>query len=366
MDIMHEYKEKLNQVGLGTEAKYRFLLGPLGVLFSLADKTQLEMIAAAAATFIRGVDEWYREQTTNGRGHWVTGVMASGVPKWLLRFPWREDLPATLMIDAVWTSQGWKIVEIDVTNRNAMGYPLLMRWLYNLPSMWEGLDEYWKRSGWSETTQIMAEQHRFYEPYFRFFLSRINGTLLKESEFLEQHSMTRLLDLPSMFHSPHLEALALHARSIPIAIPPKHYLSSKAVLTLPWELPVFEGHSISEFLPRGHLLRKSALLPTDNFFVKLLQSGGAHGTFHNDRERLKNLALERRPQAIWQDALPIEKRSVSYVNTNGDLVSDDFYCRCSIFITPAGKVVDADVTASRSPIIHGSNQSIMTVPVLID
>ena len=78
--------------------------------------------------------------------------------------------------------------------------------------------------------------------------------------------------------------------------------------------------------------------------MKLLQSGGAHGTFYNDHEQLSALHNKRKPVAIWQNSLPIAKRRVSYLNENGDLVEGDFFARVSVFVNRQGLVVDADAT----------------------
>ena len=363
-------QDRLRSCGLSDDPKYHFLLGPLGLLITLAEKVELEAIGRRAAELVKTVDSWYAREREQPSGSRWPGLLHRGLANEYINFPWRPAIPITFMVDTVWTTEGWRVVEVDVTNRNAMGYPLLMRGLYDLSSLWRGLPEEWRSKGWNGTTQIMASHHRYYDPYFRHFLQSLNGELITEEElpaWLERGmtAETKLLDLPILYRSkPVLPKLLEVARDLPIAIPPKHYLSSKAVLALPWETDELRDHPITAYLPETRLIRKHGLLPTGNFFVKLLQSGGAHGTFYNDHASLTRFAKERRPQAVWQQALPIATRPAAYLNDDGTLVEGNFYVRISLFVNCEGEVVDADATCSPNVIVHGSKESIMTVPVL--
>ena len=362
-------QDRLRSYGLNNDPKYHFLLGPLGLLITLAEKMELEAIGRRAADLVKTVDNWYaRERKQPGGSRWL-GLLHRGLASEYTSFPWHQALPTTFMVDTVWTTEGWRVVEVDVTNRNAMGYPLLMRGLYDLSSLWRGLPEEWRSKGWHGITQIMASHHRYYDPYFRHFLQSLDGELITEEElpaWLERAAPeVKLLDLPILYRSkPVLPKLLKLAQGVPIAIPPKHYLSSKAVLALPWETDELRDHPITAYLPETRLIRNHGPLPTGNFFVKLLQSGGAHGTFYNDHALLERFAKERRPQSVWQAALPIATRSVRYLSEDGECVAGEFYVRISLFVNCEGEVVDADATCSPNVIVHGSKESIMTVPVL--
>lgn len=366
-----EITDRLAAIGLMGEAKYQFLPGPLGLTITKEDKNELESIGSTASVFVRRVRNWYDEEKTKSRGSRLAALLEKGVPSEYVKSSTSTALPFTMMVDTVWTSLGWRIVEIDVTNRNAMGYPLVMRHIYDLSSVWRGIDHAWREEGWSGVIQVMADHHRFYEPYFRFFLKQLGGELVTEADlpdWIRQNhlSIYKLLDLPILFRSkavlPELLALSQAAK---VAIPPVHALSSKAVLALPWESEQFGGDPIMKYVPETRFLWRVFTPPGKEFFVKLLQSGGAHGTFHNDHEKLERFLMERRPQAIWQEALPLAQRSIAYLTSDNQLITENRFVRISIFITEHGEVVDADATASPGTIVHGSKQSIMTVPVLM-
>lgn len=363
-------QERFCEVGLGNEDKYRFLFGPNGLPISASEKNELEQIGQTSVQFIKHVDDWYKRLKALPGGSWLLRLMGKGVPDEYLATPWVEQLPFTMMVDTIYTATGWRIVEIDATNRNAMGYPAMMRYLYNLPLMWQGLAEAWNEGGWAGSTQIMGNMQRYYKPYFQFFLNQINGRLVPEPQIAEWLWQTtpeeKLLDIPVMFHSKDLlPHLLRRVGNSPIAIPPKHVLSSKATLSLLWEETEFSDEPVREFVPKTRLLARSRPLPENNFLVKLLQSNGAHGVFLNDHELLTKLHQERKAQGVWQEQLPVVTRHVEFLDENGNLKEGDFYVRISLFVNQQGRVVDADATCSPNVIVHGSKQSIMTVPVLI-
>ncbi len=370
MQDLKTIRKRVREVGLGAEEKHQFVLGPQGLPITLSEKLELEEIGVAAAQFIGHVDRWYKEQKDLPGGSWWLRLMGKGVPADYLHAPWVSELPFTMMVDTVFTSQGWRIVEIDATNRNAMGYPLVMRYLYDLPLLWQGLAETWRAGGWAGCTQIMGDLQRYYEPYFRFFLKAIDGDLVREAELRRWlggfGDNTKLLDIPVMYFSnDSLERILQRLGKFPIAIPPKHPLSSKATLSLLWEEEGFVDEPVKKFAPVTRLLSSGRPLPSGSFLVKMLQSSGAHGVFLNDSGLLAKLHSERKPQAIWQEQLPITTKRVRFLDDDGNLNEGDFYVRVSLFITSDGKVVDADATCSPSAIVHGSRQSVMTVPVLI-
>lgn len=370
---IEEIRRRFAEVGLSAESKYTFKFGPSGLPITAAEKCELQEIGRTAAEYVQLIDHWYRRASKSPAGSWLVSVLNTVIPRksGYRSFPYDDGLPVTFMVDTVWTAAGWRVVEVDVTNRNAMGYPLVMRHLYGLPSVWKGVDEQWRQSGWEGVVQVMADHHRYYEPYFKFFLRSIGGQLVKEENLGKwlkenQDQDARLLDVPILFRSK-LSAPRLLAAAAkwPVGIPPKHYLSSKALTTLPWEMNLAREMEISKFLPVGRLLCRTRPLPSGDFFLKFLQSGGAHGTFFNDRERLLALHSERKPKAIWQEALPICTRSVAYYDDNGQLAHGDFYVRVSIFVNQKGEVVDADATCSPDNVVHGSKRSVMTVPVIV-
>jgi len=355
-------------VGLEDE-KYRFLFGPEGFVITNRDLEELRRLARAAVVFMNDADRWYREAVTGGNSHW-SSILGRQIPKKYLPLAVRPGLPRTLMVDTVWTEAGWRIVELDATNRNGLGYPMVLRHLYNLPNIWKGNDAEWREAGLGGAVQVMMNYHRYYEPYYRHFLAALGGTLIRELEAdgeEECEVITRapaVLDVPVfMRQGEFLSALLERAAEVPVGIPPKHHLASKAVQALPWEEEQFPVNGIGEFLAVTRLLRNGTELPVGtDFFVKLFQSGGAHGTFRNDIAKLEELR-SRRPQAIWQEAWPIARRRIKYLE-DGGLVEAQKFIRLSIYVNPEGEIVDADVTASDQNIVHGGRQSVMTVPVL--
>ncbi|HEY4496529.1 MAG TPA: hypothetical protein VI432_00045 [Candidatus Paceibacterota bacterium] len=356
---------RANRVGL-SDPKYRFLFGPRGFLIDRRDLDELTRLAKISTTFLKNADEFYQHEMARGNSH-LASILQHGIPRKYVPLTLKEGLPQTFMIDTMWTANGWRIVEIDATNRNGLGYPLVMRHLYNLPNVWKGNDRQWQEAGFGETIQVMTHHCRFYEPYYRYFLEAIKGNLITETEINnrlpEIQAASSLLDMPIFHQGSFVESLLQVAKVALIGIPPKHHLSSKAILSLPWEVKEFFADGVCEFLPETRLLRNSTPFPVDEFFVKFLQSGGAHGTFYNDQiqfERLRN----KRPRAIWQNALPITKRLIEFLDEDNILKVSESFIRLSIYVTPQGEIVDADVTASNEIIVHGGNRSIMTVPTL--
>ncbi len=370
METLAEIRAKLTHLGLGEE-KYHSLPGPKGLPICRDDMSELEEIAKATAEFITQVDAWHTAAADNNQKRLWTGILQNGIPRSYCNLPARTGLPETIMIDTVWTTAGWRAVEIDATNRNGLGFPGLWRYVYDIAPLWGEVRAHWQSAGWSGVTQIMGRRQRFYEPFFRFFLKQVGGTLVREENLAEWldglQGNERILDLPILFESPEiLQRLLETTAHMPVAIPPKHHLSSKAVLSLPWEVEEFHASPMKKFLPETRLLCKSRPLPAGDFFIKILQSGGAKGTFHNDHAQLEMLHMGRRPQAVWQEALPIAKRRITFFDEAGELREDDFHIRFSLYVTPGGKIADADVTASAETIVHGSAKSILTLPVLAE
>ncbi|MBI5728497.1 MAG: hypothetical protein HY984_01960 [Candidatus Magasanikbacteria bacterium] len=366
MESLENIQRRCGELGLATDPKYRFRFGPLGLPISAAEKSELEEIGRAAADYLRAVDHWYHGLRESPRGSPWCAILHKGVPGDILSLPWRDRLPTTFMVDTTWTVHGWRVVEIDATNRNAFGFPIVMRQLYQLPSLWEGIDVAWRRAGWSGVTQIMARLHRFYVPYFRAFLRRVDGRLIAEDGGTpEKAGLGPFLDLPILYwNKPVLERLLERGKEADIfGIPPKHYLGSKAALTLPWEEEFFREHPITKYLPQAHLLQRSRPRPPGEFMIKLLQSNGSHGVFMNDAARLAAFGQERRAQAIWQTKLPRIKRRIMGYDETGATQEYERYIRVSIFVTADGTVVDADATACDTEIVHGGVDAILTVPV---
>ena len=361
----NEILERACGIGLA-DPKYRFVFAPQGFLISQEDLEELVCLGATTMNFLAKADSWYRREMMSSGGSHLVSILQRGIPRDYLPFGLQTALPQVTMIDTVWTENGWRVAEIDGTNRNGLGWPLVIRHLYELPSLWKGNDEVWRDAGFGDTVQVMAHHCRFYEPYYRFFLKAVGGTLIPETEIVERidelEAAASLLDLPILFKGECIKRLVELTNRIPVGIPPKHYLSSKALLALPWETKDFLADDIARFLPKTHLLRCHAQPPEHQFFVKLLQSSGAHGTFYNDMDKFKELAT-RRPQAIVQNAWPIAKRPIVFLN--GDTLKEEYkFIRLSIYVSPSGEIADADVTASDEVIVHGNNRSIITVPVM--
>lgn len=345
------------------EPKYVFRFGPEGMRINSDDVASLGEIARAVVSFLTALAAWYWENSN----HWATGILRKGYPAAYNHVRGRlwPNLPRVVMVDVVWTSTGWKIVEIDATNRNALGYPPLLRELYSLPaSFGEIQNAFVDVSG---LTQIMADQYRFYEPYYRYFLNLTGGQLICEREIKEwlQTADSPLLDLPPLYHShDHMDALLSRAEQSRVVIPPFHWMSSKAAIALAFEIDELRN-VINKFVGDSRLLYRRAEIPSGDFFVKLLQSGGAHGTFHNDHEALARYRGEKKALAIWQAALPIERREIPVLSECGSIKIEKRFVRCSIFVdTLTSKIVDADITACDVPIVHGGKEAVMTVPVL--
>lgn len=345
------------------ESKYMFRFGPEGMRINNNDVTSLEEIAHACVKFLTALTAWYWENPN----HQATGILRKGYPAAYnhIRGQLWPDLPQVVMVDTVWTSTGWKIVEIDATNRNALGYPPLLRELYDLPASFGEIQNTF--ADISGLTQIMADQYRFYEPYNRYFLNLTGGQLICERELKEwlQTTDSPLLDLPPLYHShDHMSELLSRAEQSRVIIPPFHWMSSKAAIALAFEIDDLHDE-ISKFVGNSRLLCRHAEIPNGDFFVKLLQSGGSHGTFHNDHEALARYHKEKKVQAIWQAALPIEQREISVLSECGSVKIEKRFIRCSIFInTLTSRIIDADITACNTPIVHGGKEAVMTVPVL--
>lgn len=375
MNPLRELSDRRYQLGL-SDPKYAFLHAPFGFPITHADKSELEAIGRTAHAFLARVNDWLPSQIRPGGGTWWGSLLQKGLPANYANLPYRPEMPQTLMIDTVWTDDGWRIVEIDTTNRNGLGFPLMLRDLYDLPNLWLGTAQSWQRDGWNEPTQVMSHRHRFYEPYYCRFLKEVSGRLILQNEIddwlARVDSTVKLVDLPVIQaideHDHHAHELVARLLTtvghLPIAIPPKHQLSSKAVLALPWEVDEFRSDPVKCLSPEARLVCRSRELPKNPYFLKMLQSGGAHGVFLNDNARLASLLPMRRPEAVWQRALPIRKRMVPYLDQYGVLRDDPFFIRLSIYVDQTGEMVDADVTASQAHVVHGGHQSIMTVPVL--
>ncbi len=368
-------RERARELGL-QDGRHDFRFGHRGFEIGAADIAQLEQIARAAVEFIGAADEWYRaevDKASRGGSQWLS-ILRSGIPASYWPATMQEgQMSQALMIDTVWTGEGWRIVEIDFANRNGLGFPLMLRELGGLPALWPGTAVAWRDAGFSGAVQIMADKCRFYEPYYRLFQTAIGGVIVPETELVERigevEQAPSLVDLPILHPNrfigqPVLDRLLAVAARVPVGVPPKHHLSSKAVLSLPWEIvPVVRGvAAVRQFLPETRVLNRRTELPAGPFFVKLFQSGGAKGTFHNDTAKFEEMRRQR-PGAIVQRALPIAKRPVWFLDSEIERCEEKFI-RFSLYVAPNGRIVDADVTASDETIVHGGRNSIMTVPVM--
>ncbi|MEK7105542.1 MAG: hypothetical protein AAB865_02570 [Patescibacteria group bacterium] len=369
-------RTRRQELGL-SDQKYQFVHAPQGFMIIEPDLRQFEMIARLVHAFLERVDAWVPTQIRpGGGGSWWGSILQKGLPAPYTRLPWKGVLPETVMIDTVWTDHGWQVVEIDVTNRNGLGFPMTMRELYGLPKIWKGTPAAWREAGWQGVVQVMGARQRFYEPYFRNFLRSLEGELIPQADLAawlaRPREAVQLLDLPVLLPvdesddvTPLIEALLERAANWRVAVPPVHQLSSKAVLALPWEIDAFQDDPIRHILPETRLVCRSRQMPPGDFFLKLLQSGGAHGTFVNDTERLARLSAERRPEAVWQRALPIVKRRIEHLDANDNLVDGEAFIRFSIYIDREGTIVDGDVTGGQESIVHGGRNAILTAPVLV-
>ncbi|MDD5357487.1 MAG: hypothetical protein PHS53_05095 [Candidatus Pacebacteria bacterium] len=357
-------KERTREIGL-VSPRYDFLLAPRGFPVSQKDLEELSRIGKTAMVFLHNADVFFKKESASGSSQWA-GMLRKGIPPPYLPLLLRDGLPQTVMIDTIWTEDGWRIVEIDAVNRNGLAYPPVLRYLYGgMKCLWKGNEQAWKDAGFEGMTQVMGEQYRFYEPYYRFFLKMMGGTLVPELSIESmdgQFSAESLLDVPILHRSDPTKLIAL-AEKVKIGIPPKHHLSSKATLALPWEREAEFSAEIKEFLPETKIIHRKSIFPKGDFFVKHFQSGGAHGTFFNDQAKLE-AARVNRPFAIWQRALPIAKREVQFLDTEQTEKTAELYVRFSLYVDLTGEIVDADVTASDSVIVHGGRQSVMTIPVL--
>lgn len=360
---MDKFSARRRELLDSEDPKYVFRLGPEGLRLSKEEVANLSDIARAVVKFFTTLVVWYREHSN----HWATGILRKGYPATYnhVRGALWSDLPLVIMVDTVWTSKGWRIVEVDATNRNAFGYPPILRELYHLPPCFGEIQSVF--AGWGGISQIMAEQYRFYEPYCRYLLNLIGGTLIREAKigkWLETNPSS-LMDIPPLYHSSeHMAQLLARAEQMRVAIPPYHWMSSKAALALAFKMDDLRG-TMNEFVGESRLIHQHAEIPDGDFFVKLFQSGGAQGVFHNDRAILDRLKSERRPSAIWQAALPIERREIPVLNERGGITIEKRFVRCSIFVdTLTNTIVDADITACDTPIVHGGKEAVMTVPVL--
>ncbi len=196
---MNKFATRRQELLNSEEQKYIFRFGPEGMRINNDDVISLREIASAVVSFLTALAAWYWENPN----HWATGVLRKCYPAAYNHVRGKQwpELLHVVMVDAVWTREGWKIVEIDATNRNALGYPPLLRELYNLPASFGEIQNAF--ADVSGLTQIMADQYRFYDPYYRYFLNLIDGKLIYEREIKEwlHTADSLLLDLPPLYHS---------------------------------------------------------------------------------------------------------------------------------------------------------------------
>ena len=126
---------------------------------------------------------------------------------------------------------------------------------------------------------------------------------------------------------------------------------------------------VRTYIPRTVLVSKyfrgdtGILTSNGKTVLKETMSSGMKGVWASThatyKEKLEAHLRNKRPAAILQDLVPQRIFGLPYYKDPNTVVKDNWYVRLTAYISGKGELVDAEVTARRTPDVHGAPDCLM-------
>ena len=339
-------------------------------------------------------------------------TLGHGAPYNLGTFVKPSRLPLYRKLDLVPSPTGLMIVEIDATNPRGLGYTTMGRLQAGLiapdaellPGAVAHIATYLHKQGVTEVTFLYGDRQRFYLPEFEIVarayaefgitLTPVNevDVLVKEFGLINGQTDQALgnwfVDLPFLSHNGPLVAWfrdAVRDNRVNFVVPPKHFLSSKALLALftnpvgnpdveallrtqidPAELDVLRAH-----IPATYLVDKTRpfgfyreVAGTGRWVLKASVSSGMKGVVFSDEEgfdaALASAAASKRATNILQAEVPgREYHFTTFDAAHQPVTSGGWHLRLIAMMGP-NSVLDCMATARQHKAVHGAPDAILT------
>lgn len=401
----------------GREQSHGFILSPSVYNVSAAQRLELEAIGRALHTCMKGLGHIAVEVSNPKKsGNHTYGLFAkalrTGVPKayhtLMLERP--EATPHICKVDLVLTEAGFRIVEVDGHNKRGLGYCTLVSRMRE--AMSHGMAAFSGAAtafaeeltvrGVSYAALLYGVRERFYYPEFLILkdeLRRFGVELLVVGEGEVRLDGERVVvpdgrvtprvfvDLPFMYENGALHELLgrlYRNGEIEFLIPPKPFLSSKALLAL---LRNESGNVEAEALLRSHIEPASLELvrryiPETHlvhspkrekepekrwreiscrkaYVLKQVISGGMKGiVFRDETERWEkefSLACRADCSYVLQEEVTNVAWELEHFGCDGSLQRQGgWFLRLIAYCTQTG-IADLLVTARKDKKVHGAS-----------
>jgi hypothetical protein len=321
-------------------------------------------------------------------------------------------LPILRKVDIVPGADGnlW-IAEIDATNPRSLGYSLLGRALVQtirpaadtLCGVVPFLVEQLQRRKVQELTFLYGHTQRFYAPEFAILARELLGHgivmhVLDEDDIVMVENRPTIaktgyalpsvfVDFPPMNHNKPLInwlTAAAKAHAVQFLVPPKHFLSSKALLAvlsnatgnetierlLLTQIEAKDLATLRRHLPPTFVIDETlpAGKPYGHMVLKKAVSSGMRGvTFGGTRRFADELQMARRAPGqfvLQQRVQPASFRFASYTAQGNLEPAKDWFLRLTAYFSYRG-VEDVAVTARTDVRVHGASDAILTGTVVV-
>ena len=307
-----------------------------------------------------------------------------------------SNLPILAKVDLMVDAAGqFKIAEIDATNPRSWGYSLVGRAICAavddeallLPGVIPFVAAHLRRARADSVMFLYGETQRFYAPEFAIAADAlkelgINMEVAVETAVVPPVGYDWLVDLPLMNRNKALIKYLVAAardRSVQFLIPPKHFLSSKAVLAilstpdeatrhlLATQIESRDLELIGRYLPRTRAASPELVASPQGLVLKRTVASGMKGVaFTND---VSFAAL--RAQATVHPHLFVLQAEVNQrpydwpVYAPGGVLetTPGWYVRLTAYAARTG-LQDLAVTLRRDKRVHGSTDAVVTGTVL--
>lgn len=325
------------------------------------------------------------------------------------------NIPLLAKVDLMVDRHGcYKIAEIDATNPRSLGYSVLGRKLVShlmpssrqLPGVVEYLANHLHSQKTTEITFLYGDTQRFYEPEFRILaqalaLCGIAMKVINETEVAVRDGVAVVrrtgeslpgwyMDLPLMNKNPELIKWLREMASqsaIQFVVPPKHFLSSKALLAmlsnpggdrrlealLETQIAESDLGRVRQALPTTWLMHPGvgeiALSPSGHVLKRVVASGMKGVWLAGDPgfDEALQASTTKAEEGNYVLQARVLGRELAWTTLSAPAQAErhaDYQLRLTAYCTREG-LKDLAVTACRGPRVHGGKAAILTGTVIV-
>jgi hypothetical protein len=382
------------------KSTHGFILSPETYCLTKNKQRELKKISLALYRCLFGLTKIAARAADPKLSHGCTWgvikrVIRTGIPRAYrnIQLLYPETIPYIYKVDFVEDRNGqfW-ITEIDVYNKHGLGYSALAARMAKViqptarffPGVARIIAGAVKELNEDKLVLLYADKERFYCPEFLILKKElaeqsINLSVVSEKEFKKVKSQRVFIDLPFLTEVRLRDFLIelYQKEDIKFLIPPKPFLSSKAVLALlknqaqdkelerilKSEIPSASLEKIRGYIPATYLISPKQkesywqkLVSSGQWVIKEAFSSGSKGLFFSDEPNFVQIlksACYSGYSFILQERIVNAVNRLSFFNKEGQLKKDKWCLRLTVHFTPQG-IADMVVTARQDKRVHGA------------